>query len=673
MSTPELPAETRKSVCPLDCPDRCSLDIEVREGRVTAIRGNHVHPLTSGYICSKVSRFTRRLYGPDRILFPLRRSGSKGERVFARISWDEAIGEITEKYKSILRCWGGEAILPYYYGGSNGLLTQNLVDAHFFRRLGASRLERTICAASTTAALDALYGKMPGVAFEDYAEAKFILIWGASPTHSNIHLVPHLKAARNRGAGIAIVDPRRILGDDLVDIALQPYPGSDVVVALAMIHHLDRQGFADREFLARHTTGWKELLGYAESFPLDRAARIARVPASDIARLAETYAAGDPAVLRCGWGLERNRNGLASVVAVLALPAVAGKFGKTGGGYTLSSSAACRIDDNRLAGAPEAATRVVNMNRLGRTLLEESAPPIRALFVYNSNPAATAPDQNQVLRGLRRKDLFTVVLDQVMNDTAAFADIVLPATTFLEHRELSRSYGAYALQLAEPAIQPLGEAKSNAEVFQLLGKAMGWTGGLFTEEGESLLRRAFEAVRCPFEAGFSLESLLERRIAQFDFPGRRPVQFSTVFPGTLDGKIHLNPKSLGPEPYAYLADPATPSFPLALISPADSKTISSTMGEYNLPAASLNISRADAVERGLNDGDRVRVFNELGEVHCSLRIDSHLRPGVVSLAKGIWRKSTLNGSTGTALVPDRLTPISGGACFNDARVQVERL
>jgi anaerobic selenocysteine-containing dehydrogenase len=562
--------------------------------------------------------------------------------------------------------------LPYYYGGSNGLLTQNSVDAHFFRRLGASRLSRTLCAASTTAALDALYGKMPGTAFEDFEQAQFILIWGANPANSNIHLVPFLKAARKRGARIAVVDPRSILGDSLVDFSLRVYPGSDVAVALAMIRHLEQHGLVDRAFLSRYTTGWEKLLACAEEFPLDRAAQAARVPAGEIARLAEAYAAADPALLRCGWGLERNRNGLSSVAAVLALPAVAGKFGKPGGGYTLSNSAACRVDDTELAGFPEVGSRIINMNLLGRVLTEENSPPILALFVYNANPAATVPNQNLVLHGLQREDLFTVVLDQVMTDTAAYADIVLPATTFLEHRELSKSYGSYALQLAEPAVEPGGEARSNAEVFQLLGRAMGWDDGLFAESPEALLRRAVGALRGSFARGTSFESLCESGIAFFDFPGARPVQFSTVYPGTDDGKIHLYPAALGPEPYRYLDDPATPACPIALISPASNKTISSTMAEYNLPAARLEMNPEDAVERGLCQGDAVRVFNRLGEVHCLLDLDSRLRPGVASLAKGIWRKATLNRSAGTALVPDETTAVSGGACFNDARVQVEK-
>jgi anaerobic selenocysteine-containing dehydrogenase len=657
----------------MDCPDRCSLDVEVRDGQVVSIRGSRVHSLTAGYICTKVSRFGRRLYGPDRVLYPLRRTGPKGSGQFARISWEEAIAEVARRLKAICAESGAEAILPFAYGGSNGMLSHEFVDAHFFRRLGASRLARTLCAASTTAALDALYGKMPGTAFEDYEESRFILIWGANPTHSNIHLVPHLKAARRRGARIATVDPRRNLGEDLVDQHLQIYPGSDVAVALAMMHHLDRQNLVDRDFLRQHSTGWDELLEYASRFPLERAARLARVSESEIARLADSYAQATPAVVRCGWGLERNRNGLAAIAAVLALPAVAGKFGPVGGGYTLSSSKAYQVDDQELAGAPAAATRTLNMNRLGRDLTGGVNPPIRALVVYNCNPAATVPDHNRVIEGLRRQDLFTVVLEQVMTDTAAYADVVLPVTTFLEHTELNKSYGAFALQLGMPVIPAQGEARCNAEIFQLLGRAMGWNDGLFALNPEQLLQHALGTVKGPLETAPSPELMRERKIVYFDFPGRRPLQFSTVFPNTPDRKIRLYPESLGPEPYRYQEDPGIPEFPLALISPSSSKSISSTLAEFNLLDVKLKMHPVDAAARGLQDGDSVRVYNELGEVHCKMKLDERLKPGVVSLPKGMWRRATLNGSLVNALVPDSLTPVSGGACFNDARVQVARL
>ncbi len=662
---------TLPSVCPLDCPDRCSLDVDVRGEMVTEIRGSRLHSLTGGFICSKVAGFAGRLYGTDRLLRPLRRSGPRGSGRFDPIPWEEAIAEIASRLRSIVDEYGGEAILPVFYGGSNGLMTQGLVDEHLFRRLGASRLARTVCAASTTAAGRALYGGMPGVAFEDYPEARFILIWGANPAASNIHLVPWLKKAKRRGAKIAAVDPRRVLGDELVDHRLQPWPGTDVVIALAMIRHLDEAGLADRDFLARHTEGWEELRECARAHTLDKAAAAARVRPGDIARMAEAYAEADPALIRCGWGLERNRNGLAGVAAVLALPAVAGKFGRRGGGYSLSSGGAYRVDGNHLSAAREQDSRIINMNQLGRVLTGDCDPPIKALFVYNCNPLITLPDQNRILQGLRRDDLFTVVFDQVMTDTAGYADVVLPATTFLEHTELSKSYGGYAVQLGEPVVAPRGEARPNAEVFHLIGRALGFSDCLFAESPEDLLQRATGALKGRFEAILSPELLRSRRIVHCDLPGRRPEQFVNVFPDTDERRIRLFSRELGPEPYRYTDYSASPEYPLALISPASSKSISSTLAEIRPKPVRVSMNPADARQRGLADGDRVRVFNELGEVHCILRLDDRLREGVASLPKGFWFRSSLNGSGGNALVPDSLTPVSGGACFNDARVEVE--
>lgn len=659
-----------RSVCPLDCPDRCSLDVEVDGGRVASITGNSVNPETHGFICAKVRRYPDRVYGPDRLLHPMRRAGRKGEGAFARITWEEALDTIARRFQEILHAEGGEAILPFRYGGSNGLLTQGATDEWLFRSIGASRLARTVCAAPTGAANKALYGKMASVDFLDFETARFIIIWGANPKHSNIHLMPHLKAAREAGARIALIDPRSTLSARYVDLHLPVLPGTDVAVALAMIGHLDRIGRVDRAFLEAHALGWERLLERARAWPLERAAQLAGVRADAIAAIAEAYAAADPALVRCGWGVERNRNGESAVAAILALPAIAGKFGRPGGGYALSSSAAYRVDDDRLAGLPEPNTRVINMNWLGRVLLEEAAPPVRALFVYNANPAVTVPDQNRIRQGLSRDDLFTVVFDQVKTDTALYADIVLPATTFLEHAELSLSYGGYGLQLAEPVIAPLGEARPNDEVFGLLAERLG-VGRRFPT-GATLLEGALASIGGPLAPGRAdrLERLGRERILRFDFPGERPVQFGTVFPETADRKAHLWPAELGPDPYRFVDDPGDSLHPLALISPATDRTISSSLGECMRSEAFLEMHPGDSEARGLKDGDEVRVHNRLGEVRVRLRINGSLRPGVVYLPKGIWNRHTRNGSVGTALVPDAVSAISGGACFNDARVQV---
>jgi len=669
-----MPASaTHHTVCPLDCPDRCSLEVRVEAGRVTNIDGSRVNPVTDGFICGKVRGFTKRVYGPDRLLHPMRRAGAKGKGVFERISWDEALATVATRLDEVRRTSGGEAILPFYYGGSNGLLTQDTADARLFYSLGASRLGRTVCAAMTGAAASALYGRMAIVGMEDFEAARFIIVWGANPRDSSIHLVPRLKAARAAGARIAVVDPRRTMGGGLADMHLPVHPGTDVAVALAMIAHLERMGAVDRAFLAAHANGAERLLEAARPWTLERAAATARVEAHAIAALAEAYAAADPALVRCGWGLERNRNGAHAVAAVLALPAIAGKFCRRGGGYALSASGAYQVNDDILTGMAEPPTRTINMSRLGRALLEETAPPVRALFVYNANPAATIPDQNRVIEGLRRDDLFTVVFDQVMTDTALYADVVLPATTFLEHTELSTSYGSYGLMLGEAVIDPVGESRPNEAVFTAIGERLGIAADW--PRGEAQLLRALEAIEGPLAvrgAGARLRHLREKRIVAMDFPGESPVQFATAFPGTADRKAHLWPAELGPEPYRFEPDPGSVRHPLALISPATDRTISSSLAEYGFTEAVLDMHPDDAVARGLADGATVRVHNDLGEVVVRMRVSRDMRPGVVCLPKGIWNRHTRNGSVGNALVPDTVSAIAGGACFNDARVEVGR-
>jgi len=664
------------SVCPLDCPDRCTLNVEVDAGRVTRISGNHSNPLTAGFICNKVSRFTERVYGPDRLLHPMKRRGAKGSGDFVRVAWDEALADINEQLVGIVRNRGGEAILPFFYGGSNGMLTQGVLDERYFRLLGASRLARTVCAAPTGAAAKGLYGKMPSSDFRDFERSKLIIIWGANPAASNIHLLPCLKRARKNGARVILIDPRRTLSAKDIDGHLAIYPGTDLAVALALIAEIERMGRLDRAFLAEHSHGAERLLERAREFPLERAASMARIPASAIASLAKEYAEADPAMIRCGWGLERNRNGESSVAAVLALPTIAGKFGKPGGGYALSASGGYQVAEEAIAAIPAPPTRTVNMNLLGRTLLGENGGAVDALFVYNCNPVVTVPDQNRIERGLLRDDLFTVVHDQVMTDTACFADYVLPATTFLEHRELTKSYGNYGIALAEPVIPPVGESLSNEDLFRRLGRlaanSLHRGAEWFEEDSDALAERALAAIRGPVSRPVDLSALAGKPWHELDFPGPRPVQFVNCFPLTADRRIDLFPASFGDG--IYRDEPLTENsqFPLALISPSKGNTISSTCGEYNLPEARLEISPDDAASRGIEEGGLVRIWNETGEVVCRASLSAEIRPGVVAIPKGLWRKASRNGKVASALVPDRVSRISGGACFNDARVEVER-
>jgi anaerobic selenocysteine-containing dehydrogenase len=669
MTEPLSPPEVFPSACPLDCPDACSLEVRVVDGRVVKVDGDHRNPVTGGYICAKVRRTPDHLYGPDRLLYPARRVGPKGEGRFERISWEEALGLAAERMREARDRFGGESILPLCYGGSNGLLTQDTTDARLFHRLGASKLARTVCAAPSGRAAIGLYGKMAGVAYPDFPKAKLIVLWGANPSASGIHLVPFIQEAQKAGARLVVIDPRRTPLAKKADLHLAPRPGSDLAIALAAIHWLFETAQADLAFLAEHAIGAEELRKRAEGWTFERAAGVSGVPAQDIERFVRLYAELSPALIRTGWGMERNRNGGSAVAAALALPAVAGKFGVRGGGYTMSNSGVWGIDQAPAMAEPPPATRTVNMNLMGRTLLE-AEPAVRVLFVYNCNPLMTLPNQEKVRQGLAREDLFTVVFDQVWTDTARWADLVLPATHFLEHSELVRGYGSYVLQEGRPVVVPAGEARSNPEVFAALVERLGLarpgdpsTAGELTQ---TLLRR-FERIRGELDRD---------GLAVPDF-GSAPVQFVDTFPLTPDRKIHLVPEALDRESghglYSFLDDPGDGRHPLALISPASGRRLNSTLGQLEKGPAALEIHPRDAETRGIASGDAVRVWNEYGEVRVAARLNPDLRPGVVYLPKGLWSHNTLSGTTANALAPDTLTDIGKGACFNDARVEIDKI
>ncbi len=665
-------SEILQSACPLDCPDSCSLDVTVADGRVRKIEGSQTNPLTAGFICSKVRSFHEHVYGQDRLLYPGLRSGPRGQGEFRRVSWDEAFDKLAERVSHTLERHGGEAILPFSYGGSNGYLSQDATDARLFYRLGASRLAHTVCAAATARAVEGLYGKMSGVALEDFVHARLIVVWGANPSVSGIHLVPLIREARKRGAKLAVVDPRRTPLAAQADLHLAPRPGTDLPVALAVARWLFKSGSADLEFLAEETTGWEELKRRAAPWTFERAAAVAGLDAADLETFARLYASSFPALIRCGWGQERNRNGGSATAAILALPAVAGKLGVRGGGYTLSNSSAWGLSSESVIATATPTTRRLNMNLLGQLLLNERKPPIELLFVYNSNPLATLPEQEKVRAGLERDDLFTVVFDQVMTDTARYADPVLPATTFLERRELRCGYGAMVLQDAPAVVAPVGDARSNHEVFAELSRRLGLARPGDVDSAEDMVAELLASSGRADEIRADLD---ERRIS-FAF-ATPPIQMVDVRPRTTDGKIHLVPSELDDEApeglYAYREDPATALFPLALISPATNRTVSTMLGQLYRKQVAVEMHSDDAATRGIAGGDEVRVWNDLGEVRCRARIVSALQPGVLCLSKGIWSHNTLNGSTSNALVPATLTDLAGGACFNDARVEVEKV
>jgi anaerobic selenocysteine-containing dehydrogenase len=664
------PESTVETACPLDCPDACTLQVTLRGGRITRIDGGTANEVTRGYICAKVRHFDRRVYGDDRLHFPAMRKGPKGSGTFRRVTWDDALDTIAENLRQTIADHGGEAVLPLCYGGSNGMLTQDYADAILFRRLKTSRLLRTVCAAPTGAANMGLYGKMASVVYQDYPSARLIVIWGVNPGASGIHIMPYLKEARDNGSTIVVIDPRATGIARQADIHLPVRPGTDLAVALAIHRHLFETARADLDFLARHTTGAESLRERALPWTFERAAEVSGVAAGRLQQVAELYATTSPALVKCGWGLERNRNGGSAAAAVLALPAVGGKFGVRGGGYSMSNSASWGIERTWLQDQ-EPATRAVNMNHVGRELTTPSSTPIRSLFVYNCNPAVTLPDQARVLKGLARTDLFTVVFDQVLTDTAIYADVILPATTFLEHYDYAKGYGAMSLQLAKPVIEPVGESRANNDVFLDLVRRLGL--GRDDDPTDDLEAMLASLAGMPPEIG---DELRETWRATPPYGGR-PVQFVDVRPKTPDGKVHLCPPDLDAEAplglYGYQPDPASEQYPFALISPASERTVSSTLGELTRPDVVVDINPQDAELQHVEDGDMVRLFNGQGEVQLRARVSPLVRPGTLSMPKGVWRRHTVNGWTSNVLVPDTLTDLGGGACFNDARVNIIKI
>lgn len=656
------PPQVLPSVCPLDCPDRCALDVTVDADRVLKIDGSTRSPLTAGYICAKVRRFGERLDGPERVLHPMRRTGPKGSGSYERVSWDDAVGEIATRFRAILGKSGGEAILPFWYAGSNGLLTSRAMDMRFWNRLGASELARTFCAANTGAAWKSVFDDLPGADPADVEHADVVVLWGVNPSVTGIHLVPLIRAARERGAFLAVVDPRRTPLARAADVHLPVLPGTDVAVAMAMIGVMAGDGLADEAFLGRSARGWPALRRAAADWTPERAGALARVDPDGIRRVARALAAGKAAFVRVGWGLERNRNGVDAVRAVLSLRAAAGRFGARGAGVALSTSGGFRMD---LAGAErpdlrERPSRTINMSELGRALEEARDPAIEALYVYDANPVATAPNQSRVARAMARESLFTVVHEQVWTDTCDLADVVLPATTFLEHRELCRSYGGYALHWSEPVVPPRGEARANHAVFAALAQAMGFDDPAFLESEDDIARAVLRGTGA---ARVELEAL---KAAPYQ-PIPAPRQFADAFPAR--GYVDLDS---APGPPVYREPPADPELPLVLISPSSDRAITSTLFELQPPgSAEIQLAPADAEARKLRAGDLVRARNSFGAVVAVLAIAPELPAGVAALPKGLWRRATRNGWTANALAPDHLDAAGGGACYNDARVEVE--
>ncbi len=665
------------SVCTLDCPDTCSLSLTVDNGRVVKVRGSHANPYTRGVLCAKVpALYPAFVHGPGRIRTPLVRVGKKGEGRFEAISWDRALDLVHERFKSIIERHGAQAILPLNYAGPHGMLAGGSMDLRFFHKLGASLLDRRpLCGGVRGEAWAGTFGAVPGMPPEQAEHAKLIIAWGNNVTFSNLHLMPVIKRARKRGAKLVVVDPRRTVVARQADMHVALRPGTDVVLAWALAAELERKGGFDLAFIEKNVQGFEEFMALAREWTLERAAAATGVPADTIQALAEWYRTLSPAAISVGNGLERNQNGGSGIHAIFALPALAGKFGVPGGGLVNGAGNAFPKTIAKLT-RPDfvpAGTRTLNIIDVGRHLNDASLkPPLQALFVYNHNPLIVHPDQNRFRRGLAREDLFVVGSDVVMTDSLAWADVVLPACSNFEHDDIYPAYGQHWLQRAKAAIPLLGEALPNTEIFRRLAEKFGFDEPAFRATDIELMDDAIDGGDP--RVGMKPSTIPLDRALPMTKEGANTILFSSAPPKTKSGKVELSSSYLDEKYQARMPSfrPVTSTFPLMLISPASDKRITSTFGGAG-PAEGpppLEMHAEDAKARGLRDGQHVRVWNDLGEVFLPLRISDEVPRGVVSSLKGAWMGTSNNGQTVSALCPSHHADISGGACFNDARVEV---
>ena len=678
--------EIRHSVCALDCPDACSLLVHIEDGRATRLRGDPAHPVTRGFLCGKVAQYLEREYSPGRLLYPQKRTGAKGEGRFTRISWDEALDTIARRLAAIAGAHGSESILPYSYAGTMGLLNNAGMDRRFFHRLGASRLDRTICSSTGGAAQNASLGLRYGTEPEQFPDAKLIIAWGANIHGTNVHLWPFIVEGRRRGAKLVVIDPVKTRTAALADRHLTINPGSDLALALGLIHVIVGENLHDTDYIARYTNGFDELAKLAQGYDPARVAELTGIAVEDIVQLAREYAGMRPAVIRLNYGVQRSERGGAAVRAITALPAITGSWKEIGGGMQLGTSQAFQFNTKALE-MPELQerstlgreARIVNMSELGKALTDLDGPPVKAMVVYNSNPASIAPNQAKVLAGMRRDDLFTVVLEQFQTDTADYADILLPATTFLEHTDLYRSYGHYYVQLARPALEPSGEARSNVEVFRDLALRMGFDDQCF-RDSEDIMMRSLLGSKHPFLDGITLERLDQEHSIRLNVsePGSPFLPFAEGGFGTPSGKCELGAETLDYTPpiESRFGDPSLRArYPLELISSKNDDSMNSTFGnrpQVDADTALLHLSHPDAVARGIQTGDRVRVFNDRGSLLLRADVDGVVQPGVARAPAVRWNKRAEDAHNVNVLTSERLTDMGGGPTFYSCLVEVER-
>jgi len=680
MNAPE-PSRVVRAACPHDCPDTCALQVTVQGGRVVRVQGDPAHPPTHGALCTKVSRYAERTYHPERVLQPLKRVGPKGAGRFEAVGWDKALDDIATRLKSIT-ARDPQAVLPYSYAGTMGLVQGESMAARFFHKLGASRLDRTICSSAGGEALIATYGAKVGMHVEQYADSKLILIWGSNSIASNLHFWTVAQAAKRAGAKLVCIDPRRTETADKCHEHLALLPGADGALALGLMHELIRNDWLDNDYLDRHVHGWPALRERALQWPAERAAAVCGLPAEQVLALARDYGTRAPAAIRLNYGMQRARGGGNAVRLIALLPCLVGAWRHRAGGLLLSASgwfAPVRDDfalqRPDLLGARKA--RIINMSTIGDDLLRPASadfgPKIEAVVVYNSNPVAVAPQSRKVVEGFQREDLFTVVLEHFLTDTADHADYVLPATTQLEHLDVHTSYGhTYAL-INEPAIAPLGQAKPNTQIFRELAARMGFADACFSDSDEVLAHAAFRPEWVDFHAlrarGWAKLALPDAPFANGGFP-------------TPSGKVLADAPGLGVPDFvpSYESRASAPElarrYPLAMISPPARNFLNSSF--VNVKSLRdiegeplLEMHGDDAAARGIADRAIVRVFNDRGSYRCRCRVSERARPGVVNGLGIWWRKLGLDGSNVNELTHQRLTDIGRAPSFYDCLVEVE--
>ncbi len=697
-----------KGACPHDCPDTCATVTEVRDGRAVRFFAEKDHPVTQGWLCAKVRPYLERVYHPDRLTHPLRRVGPKGSGRWECVSWEEAIAEIADRWREIIAEHGAAAILPYSYSGTLGLLQLGISNERFWNRLGASGLERSICGAAAETVVNATYGARCSPDPADVVESRLVILWGHNPATTSPHFVPFLRDAQRRGCHVVVIDPRRTLTARSADEHIRPRPATDGALALGLMHVLFREGLHDEAWLRANTVGWEDLRERAAAYPPERVAAITGVPEEMVVALARRYGTTKPALLKFADGVQRHGNGGQTARALACLPAVVGQVGVRGGGLAYSTSGYVAWDAEAVghASACPPTPRTVNMNRLGAALTGEvQDPPIKSLFVFCANPVGATPNAGKIVEGLQREDLFTVVHELFMTDTADYADLVLPATSQLEQTDLHKPYGHRHLQYNHQAIEPLGEAKSNWEVMRLLAAAMGFDEPWLRQAAEEAIAEVLDATRAtsPLLEGITLERLKAEGTVPLAFPPGGDVPFADGRFPTPSGKLELRcdvlaaqgldplpdyvpPAELATRPHANgtrkherpdFSSPTLPDSPppLVLISGASHHFVTTSMA--NLPRLEgkegtphVEINPEDAAERGIEDGQEVTVANERGA--CVLRavVTDDVPPGVAVAPKGRWARRSPDGRNINWTTSDALGDLAGQSTFHSNLVEI---